>query len=73
MCVHCVRVSLNPMIGVIIFISVKCFERAFVPEKHYIRTSYYYYQTSNSVTIYLILFFCPEATPGCWVELFQPS
>ena len=43
MCIHCVRVSLNPMTGVIICISVKRFERAFGPEKSYIRTRYYYY------------------------------
>ena len=47
MCIHCVRVSLNPMTGVIIYISVKRFERAFGPEKRYIRTSYYYYYYIN--------------------------
>ena len=41
MCIHCVRVSLNPMTGVIIYISVKRFERAIGLEKRYIRTSYY--------------------------------
>ena len=34
MCIHCVRVSLNPMTGV----SVKRFERALGPEKRYINT-----------------------------------
>ena len=32
MCIHCVRVSLNPMTGVIIYTSVKHFVRAFGPE-----------------------------------------
>ena len=36
MCIRRVRVSLNPVSGVIIYISVKCFERAFGPEKRYI-------------------------------------
>ena len=33
MYIHCVRVSLNPMDGVIKDVSVKRFERAFGPEK----------------------------------------
>ena len=48
MCIYCVQVSPNPMTGVIIYISVKRFDRAFGPERRYIRNSYYYYYCQNS-------------------------
>ena len=47
MCIHCERVSLNPMTGVIIYLSVKRFERASGPEKRYIRTSYHHHHVKR--------------------------
>ena len=70
MCIHCVQVSLNPMTGVIIYLSVKRFERAFGLEKCYIRTSYYYYYLSR-ISPSWIIFWDQTMQSMCYLQFLS--